>query len=226
VHSPVGIDPWQWWTTLQPQTRLLAGLAQLLVGLAVAFFGFRLFRALLALAGFVVGASFGLSLGSGAAVPASAWLLALALGLLGALVLWALFRIGAVLAGAALGVAVAGGAAASLPAGTNPQWEWLLLLVGLVLGAVVAWRLQRPLIVIATALAGAWASLVGVAMLVGRATPDQAVPAALGAGIWNLGLPQAWQGEGAPWLLATLALAVLGAAFQLRDGMRRRTPRL
>jgi len=222
MHAPTGFDPWQWWTTLQPQGRLLAGLLQIVVGLAVTFYGFRLFRALLALAGFLIGASFGLSLGSGATVPATAWLLAVALGLAGALLLWALFRVGALLAGAALGVAVAGGVAASLPATANAQWDWLLLLVGLVLGAVVAWRLQRPLIIVATALVGAWGALVGLAMLLGRVAPAQAVPAALGTDVWTLGLPHAWKGVGGLWLLGTLALAILGTAFQLRDTLRLR----
>ncbi len=224
--APTGFDPWQWWTTLQPQGRLLAGLAQLVAGLAIAFFGFRLFRALLALTGFVAGASFGLSLGSGAAPSAGTWLLAVALGLFGALLLWMLFRIGALLAGAALGAAVAGAAAVALPAGANPQWAWLLLLVGLVLGAVLAWRLQRPLIIVVTALAGGWATMVGLAMLLGRATPAQAVPAALGSDVWSLGLANAWHSGGAPWLLGALALALLGAAFQLRDTVRLRNRRV
>jgi len=224
--APTGFDPWQWWTTLQPQGRLLAGLAQLVVGLAIAFFGFRLFRALLALTGFVAGASLGLSLGSGAPLSVSAWLLALALGLLGALLLWMLFRIGALLAGAALGAAVAGAATVALPAGANPQWAWLVLLVGLVLGAILAWRLQRPLIIVVTALAGGWGTVVGLAMLLGRATPAQAVPTALGSDVWSLGLAHAWQSGGAPWLLGALALAVLGTAFQLRDTMRLRNRRV
>lgn len=226
MHSPIGVDPWQWWTTLQPQTRLLAALLLLLVGLAVTFLGFRLFRALLALAGFATGASFALSLTSATAVSASTWLLALALGLLGALVLWALFRIGALVAGAVLGLAVAGGVAASLPTGTNVQWDWLLLLVGLVLGAVLAWRLQRPLIIVLTALVGAWASMVGLAMLLGLATPTQAVPTALGADLWTLGPAHAWQGEGRIWLLGTLALALLGISFQVRDSLRMRNRRV
>ena len=225
MHTPIATDPWQWWTTLQPQTQLLAALLQILVGLAVTFFGFRLFRALLTLAGFVAGASFALSLTSGTTVPASGWLLALALGLLGALVLWALFRIGALLAGAALGLAIAGGVAASLPAGTNVQWEWLLLLVGLVLGAVLAWRLQRPLIIVLTALVGAWTSMVGLAMLLGRAAPAKAVPTALGTDLWTLGPAQAWQGQGRAWLLGTLALALVGVAFQVRDTLRLRNRR-
>lgn len=226
MHAPTGFDPWQWWTTLQPQGRLLAGLVQIAVGLAVTFLGFRIFRTLLALTGFVIGASFGLSLGSGATVPATALLLALALGLAGALLLWALFRVGALLAGAALGLAVAGGVTASLPATVNVQWDWLLLLVGLVLGAILAWRLQRPLVVIATSLVGAWGTMIGVAMVLGRATPTQAVPTALGTDLWTLGLPQAWHGAGGLWLLATGALALLGTAFQLRDTLRLRNRRV
>lgn len=224
--GPAPIDPWHWWTTLQPQSRLLAAALQLALGLAVAFFGFRLFRALLALAGFLAGASFGLSLGAAGTTSASVWLLALALGLLGALILWALFRVGALVLGAGLGLAVAGSVAASLPSGANPQWSLLILLVGLVVGALLGWRLQRALIILATALSGAWGAMVGLAMLLGSATPGQAVPPALGAQLWTYGATRAWQGEGRLWLLGTLALAVLGAAFQLRDTVRLRNRRL
>lgn len=227
MNTPAAIDPWQWWVALEPQWRLLAGLLQLGAGLAVTFFGFRLFRALLALTGFAIGASFGLQLGAGASgtVHPTSWLLALALGLAGAVLLWALFRAGAVVAGAVLGLGVAAAAAASLPTGANPQWAWLLLLVGLVLGAVVGWRLQRPLIIVTTALAGAWATLVAAAMLLARATPAGAVPAALGSELWTLGPAHAWQGDGRLWLAGTLVLAALGIAFQLRDTLRLRNRR-
>lgn len=221
-------EPWQWWTTLEPQSRLLAGLAQLGVGLAVTFFGFRLFRWLLAVTGFAAGAAYGLQLGgagSGSAPP-SAWLLALALGLAGALLLWLLFRVGALVAGAALGAAVATAVTASLPAGTDPQWAWLLLLVGIVLGAFLGARLQRPLVIVATALLGAWTAVVAFAMLLGLPAPDTAVPPALGSELWTLGVPHAWRSGGQLWLVGTLGLALLGLAFQLRDTLKLRNRRV
>lgn len=224
MQTPSGFDPWSWWRTLDPQQRLLAGAAQLALGLAMTFFGFRLFRAFLAISGFVAGASLGLSIGQTTA-PATAWILALALGLVGALLLWALFRIGAMLAGAALGVAAGQAAAVAVPGAANGQWQWLFVLTGLVIGAVLGWRLQRPLIIVATALSGAWGSMAGIAMLLGRATPDQAVPTALGPALFTPGLPAVWQGGGGLWVVGGLVLALLGIAFQLRDTHRLRKPR-
>ena len=224
MQDPNGFDPWRWWRSLEPQQRLLAGAVQLVIGLAMTFFGFRLFRAFLAISGFALGASLGLSIGS-TMMPATAWVLAVVLGLMGALVLWALFRIGALLAGAALGAAVAQAAVVSVPGAANSEWQWLFLLAGLVVGAILGWRLQRPLIIIATAFSGAWASMVGLAMLLGRATPQQAVPAALGPALFTPGLPQAWQNGGGLWLAGALVLALLGIAYQLRDTGRLRRRR-
>ncbi len=224
MQTPRRLDPWRWWQTLQPQQRLLAAAGQIVVGLALTFFGYRLFRAFLAISGFLLGASLGLSIGA-AMTPAVRWIVALALGLLGAVVLWALFRLGALLAGAALGLAAAQAAIAAIPAASGSEWQWLMLLVGLVLGAALGWRLQRPLIIIATALWGAWGSLAGLAMLVGRGTPQQAVPAALGPALFSSDPSLAWQSGGGLWLLATLLLALLGIAFQLRDTARMRPRR-
>lgn len=222
MQTPSGIDPWQWWRSLPPQQRLLAGALQLVLGLAVTFYGYRLFRTFLALTGFLAGASVGLSIGSVGTTTYTTWLLAIVCGLVGAFVLWALFRIGALLAGAALGLAIAGTAAAGIPGAAGTEWQWLFLLVGLVVGAILGWRLQRPLIIVVTALSGAWASLVGLAMLIGHASPDTAVPAALGSGLFTPGLPQVWNGGGAVWLLGALVLAVFGISFQWYDTTRRR----
>ncbi|HKI57987.1 MAG TPA: DUF4203 domain-containing protein [Trueperaceae bacterium] len=216
MQTPQGFDPWRWWRSLEPQQRLLAGAVQIAIGLAMTFFGFRLFRAFLAISGFVLGASVGLSVGQNMS-QTTAWILAVALGLVGALVLWALFRIGALLAGAALGAAVAQAVAVSVPGAATGQWQWLFLLVGLVVGAILGWVLQRPLIIIATALSGAWGAVAGVAMLLGRATPDQAVPATLGSAFFAPGATPPWQGGGTLWLAGALVLALLGIAFQLRD---------
>lgn len=216
MQNSSGFDPWRWWRSLEPQQRLLAGAFQLLVGLAMTFFGYRLFRSFLAISGFVLGASVGLSIGQ-SMTPSTALILSVALGLVGAVLLWALFRIGALLAGAALGAGVGQAVVISVPAAATGEWQWLVVLVGLVLGAIAGWQLQRPLIVVATAVSGAWTAMVGLAMLLGRAAPDQAVPAALGPAFFTPGAPQVWQSGGALWLAGALVLALLGIAFQLRD---------
>lgn len=221
MQDPNAFDPWRWWRSLGPQQRLLAGALQLVIGLAMTFFGFRLFRAFLVISGFALGGSLGLSIGQ-TTMPGTAWILAVVLGLVGALVLWALFRIGALLAGAAVGAAAAQAAALAVPGASGSQWPWLFLLVGVVLGAILGWQLQRPLIIIATALAGAGTSMVGLAMLLGRAAPQQAVPATLGSALFVPGLPQAWGDGGALWLVGALVLALLGIVFQWRDTERRR----
>ena len=94
MQDPNGFDPWRWWRSLEPQQRLLAGAVQLVIGLAMTFFGFRLFRAFLAISGFALGPSLGLSIGS-TLLPATAWVLAEVPCLVGAPALRASLRLGA-----------------------------------------------------------------------------------------------------------------------------------
>lgn len=163
-------------------------------GLLLLFFGYPLFRLLVVLAGAAIGFSYGPSLLTAVtARPVEPWM-ALAAALIAAVVLgllaWLAFWAVVFLWGAAFGFeAVAAGTGGVL----------LPLLAALVLGVLTV-IFQRVLIVVLTALAGAWLTVIAGAALVGF-LPEFGI-----------------RFEAAePWLLIVVAvLAVAGAVTQFR----------
>ena len=232
--DPSVVDPGAWWASLQGGDAVVLALLELALGLVVCFYGFRVFRAALTIAGFVAGAWAGATLATGGLsaggastgnlaqqAPLGGWLLTLALGVAGALLAWALYRLGGLLLGAALGVVVLGSIGSALGATTDVQW--LLLLLAVVLGALAGWRLQTLAVVIGTALAGATGAVSAAVLLVQRAGVDTGVP----PGAPAVRLPGARPPlSTAEWVVfaLTVALAALGALRQLRG--RRRSAHL
>ncbi len=246
-----GLDLPHAWTTLDQAGRLIAALVGLGLGLILAFFGFRLFRAVLVLTGAALGAYLGLLLTQGALAPSpvapaspdaaagglisavangaagtpliggplAAWLVPVGLALLGAALLWGLYRLGALLFGAALGVGLLGSVGTALAVTTDVQW--LLLLAGAIGGALLGWLVQTLVLILATALAGGWATAGAVYLLLHA---DDPAAAATVAG-WGNGAFAARGTEALIYLIGVLALALLGAAFQARDHARRRARR-
>lgn len=242
MPSVSGLDLAQGWASLDVAGRAVSALVSVGVGLLLAFFGFRLFRLVLVLAGAALGAWAGLSLtaapapaaadgaspGLVAAVGAGAplfqgdlarWLVPLVLALLGAALLWGLYRLGALLFGAALGLALLGSVGTSLAVPTDVQW--LLLLVGLVGGAVLGWMLQTLVLIVTTALAGGWGVATGVYLLVHLQQADAAATVAR----WSNGAFPVGDTPAVVTLAGALLLALLGASFQARDHARRRARR-
>lgn len=245
-----GLDLPHAWTTLDQTGRIIAALVELGLGLILAFFGFRLFRAVLVLTGAALGAYLGLLLTQGTSAPAplppgspdavaggltnavangtgtallggplAAWLVPVALALLGAALLWGLYRLGALLFGAALGVGLLGSVGTALA--VAPDVQWLLLLAGAIGGALLGWLVQTLVLILATALAGGWATAGAVYLLLHLNDP---AAAATVAG-WGNGAFAARGTEALIYLLGVLALALLGVAFQARDHARRRARR-
>ncbi|MFT4625599.1 MAG: hypothetical protein ACI8PZ_004267 [Myxococcota bacterium] len=133
------------------------------VGLVVTVAGERLVRVALALAGFALGWPLGLSLG-GLVHPDPGVHLAVAVlvGLIAAFAANASFQIGVALIGAV--AAVVGGLAALAALDlTAPAWAPVPLAVG---GGLLAHLVERPVLAGATAVIGAWAVVVGGAVLV------------------------------------------------------------
>src|SRR5947207_10160270 len=133
------------------QTTPLAML--LMVGGALSCFaGYRLFRAVLAIYGFVVGFSFA---GSLVVVhnAAGAFFVGLIGGVAGAIVFMFAYFVAIGLIGAALGAVVAHVGASAAGASDPP---WILVVALAVLGAIGAIVLQRYVIVVSTAFGGAW----------------------------------------------------------------------
>jgi hypothetical protein len=187
--------------------RGLVTLISIALGLLTCFAGYRLFRLLLAVYGFVLGAVVGLAMASGLTGGETLWVIAGALigGLTGAVLLVLLFFVGIFVIGAAGGALLAnlvgGGLAWDVPA--------LVTVLAAVAGGVLALFLQRFGIVAFTALNGAWAVVGGVAALfTGRALELSVM----------LGRLDAWEGADLPYLvglIAWLGLALIGAAVQL-----------
>jgi hypothetical protein len=169
--------------------------------------GYRLFRIVLAIYGFVLGAVIASSI---VGVTNTIGMLAAALGggLIGALTLVFAYFAGIALVGAALGALLTHGLWTQFAGGDPPA----LLIVGAsIAGALAAMFLQRYVIVVGTAFGGAWTIVVGlISILQGRGTDN----------VWilypTLPADSRWT------MLAWLALGLAGTAIQLAITARKK----
>ena len=146
----------------------------LLGGLLACFAGYRVFRAVLAIYGFIVGALMASSfMGSDQTLwMVLAWL---AGGVIGALILLVAYFAGVALLGAGLGAA----AAHMIWAAFASEPAIVIVILFSVAGALGALALQRYVIIIATAFGGAQTALIGAAALMGDAVTAQAASRAV-----------------------------------------------
>ena len=175
-------------------------------GLLACFFGYRLFRIVLGVYGFILGAMVTTSVVG----EASTWTLILAVvvgGLVGAVLMIAAYFLGVGLIGAGLAV-LAVHWLWPLLGGDPPTWAVVLAAV---LGALAALRIARYVVIFGTALAGAWTLLVGGLAIAGDPT---AVRAAQAGELWVF---YPFEAAAGPWwvLPAWLGLAFAGALIQL-----------
>lgn len=174
-------------------------------GLLACFAGYRLFRVVLAIYGFILGALFGSSL---AAATNTAMLVVAAAvgGVAGALILLFAYFVGVALIGAGLGALVVNLIWTQVGGDPHP----LVVILMAVLGAIGALAFQRYVIIIGTSFGGAWTTIIGVLALVG----DRAARNAARAGdVWVV---SPLGDGGTTWMLgAWLLLGVLGMAAQL-----------
>ena len=175
-------------------------------GIVSCFFGYRLFRTVLAIFGFILGA---LAASSVFGISNTTLMLvaAIAGGLVGAFILIAAYFVGVALAGAAIGAVIA---TAVFSAGSRDPSVYVVVLFA-VAGAVAATYLQRYFIIVFTAFGGAWTMIVGAMALVGNRT---ALRAATSGDVWvayplNPAPGQRWV------LLVWLILSLIGAGVQL-----------
>jgi hypothetical protein len=189
---------------------LFIALISLAIGLVACFFGYRLFRAVLPIFGFVLGAIVGaqavnLVFGDGILSTVLSIITAVVVGIVFGLLAYFFWALGVILAVGGMGFAIG---AALLPAfGLDMDFvSWVIgLLVGLgFAAAAIVLRLPRAIVVAVTALWGAASTLAGVLLLLNQIEPDQ-----LGYGAVDAVVSQSLF-----WLLGVLALAVVGAVFQ------------
>ena len=183
-----------------------AALVLLAGGLISCFAGYRVFRLVLGIYGFILGALFA----SGAmGTEHTMWMIvaALAGGVVGALILVAAYFVGVALLGAGIGALVASLVWSAL--GREPGA--IVVILFSIAGALAALVLQRYVIIGSTAFGGAWTIIVGALALAGN---KAGVEAAARNNVW-LAYPMN-PAPGQYWvLLAWIALGVIGVLVQL-----------
>jgi hypothetical protein len=186
--------------------QLPAALVLLVGGIVACFFGYRLFRIVLAIFGFMLGA---LAASSMFGVSDTGPMIAAALvgGLIGAAILIAAYFVGVALIGAGLGATVA-----NLFFATSDRDPHFLAVVFLsIAGATAAMYLQRYFIIVGTGFGGAWTMIVGAMAALGDRA---ALEAAAGGNVW-VAYPMN-PAPGQRWVpIAWLALGAIGTGVQL-----------
>jgi hypothetical protein len=181
-------------------------IAFVLGGTVACFFGYRLFRLVLSLVGFVLGGLMASSL-VGPGDPTwmiGAWLVG---GLIGMALLYAGYYVGVAMTGAALGALLAH--LAFRASGDPPPF--LIVLMAAVAGSIGSMFLQKYFIVIGTGFGGAWTLILGVMALLGDSA---AQAAAAGGNVWVIYPLNPAPGRG--WLpYVWVILGIIGAATQL-----------
>ena len=183
-----------------------AAIALVLGGIIACFFGYRLFRVVLSIFGFILGGLMASSLvgPSDTTWMIGAWVVG---GLIGMGLLYAGYYVGVALSGAALGAVLSHLAFNA----SDQQPPFLIVLVAAIVGAIASMYLQRHVIIVFTAFGGAWTLIVGAMALLGNRA---AQAAAAGGNVWvmyplNPAPGQAWL----PY--AWVILGIIGAAAQL-----------
>ena len=191
---------------LPPTYGILADLALVVGGALACFAGYRLFRIVLGIYGFVLGAMFASSM-MGASSTGAQVLAAIVGGLIGAAILTLAYFVGIALVGAGLGALVAHVLWQSFGTGDPPAIAVILLAVA---GSIGAMLLQRYVIIVATAFGGAWTLLVGLFALLG----DRAAGRAAASGnVWIL-YPTTAPGQ--RWVpIVWIVIGLIGAGVQL-----------
>jgi uncharacterized protein DUF4203 len=183
---------------------LVAAIALVLGGAVACFAGYRLFRIVLAIYGFIFGAYFASSMmaSSNAVGMVGA---ALVGGLVGSVVFFFAYFLGIALVGAGLGALIAHVAWTRLSAAEPPV---LIVLLFAIVGTVAAMILQRYVIIVSTAFSGAWTIILGALALVDRGAARAA------SDVWIL-YPFT-PASGARWVpIAWIVIGLIGTAMQL-----------
>jgi hypothetical protein len=145
---------------------LLAG------GVLACFFGYRLFKVVLGVFGFIIGALAASSV-FGATDTTPMVLAAIVGGVAGAALLLAAYFVGVALVGAGIGALLVNVIWTQIEGDPHPA----VVILFSVAGAVVATWLQRYVIILGTAFAGAWTILVGGLAVMGDSGPLKAAAA-------------------------------------------------
>jgi uncharacterized protein DUF4203 len=186
---------------------LPAAIVLVLCGALACFAGYRLFKIVLGIYGFILGAMLASSM-MGTGNTTGMVVGALVGGIAGALLLMFAYFIGIALVGAGLGALVAHLGWGYVGSGDPPP---VVVVVFSILGSIAAMLLQRYVIIVATAFGGAWTVIVGTTALIGSRSAARAASA---GDVWVL--YPASPAPGRAWLpIAWVILGLIGTAVQL-----------
>ena len=176
-------------------------------GLMACFAGYRLFRVVLGIYGFIFGAAIVTST-MGASSTFALVVAAIVGGLIGSVLMVAAYFIGVGLVGAGLALLA-----------LNAGWRWIghgdppviAVAIVAVVGALAALSIVRYVVIFGTALSGSWTAILGALALTGERAAARATSAGDVWVFYPLGPPsQPW------WVpLAWIALGLAGALVQL-----------
>jgi len=199
-----------------PQSYELPAAILLVLGGALSCFaGYRLFKIVLGIYGFVLGAMLASS-AMGVTNTTGMIVASLVGGVCGALLLMFAYFIGIALVGAGLGALVAHVAWSSVRPGDPPAVAVVVLSI---LGSIGAMFLQRYVIIVATAFGGAWTVIVGA---LAAAADRGAAKAASAGNVWIL-YPTT-PAPGQAWVpVVWVVLGLIGTGIQLGITGRKRT---
>ncbi len=193
---------------------LLVGLLALVVGLAFAFYGFRLFLILLPIWGFFIGFLFGAGLvtalfGDGFLSTALSWIVGFGFAVVFALLSYLYYWFAVIFLGGSIGYALG----LSLMAWLNINGNLITFIVAIAFAVVFALafvflRVPKYLVLVATSFGGAFAAVVGVALILNR-VPLAALQAGLAGAYVRDSLSFVW-------LAAAIVLGVIGYFYQSR----------
>ena len=177
--------------------------------------GYRLFKIVLGIYGFVLGAMLASS-AMGVTNTTGMIVASLIGGVCGALLLMFAYFVGIALVGAGLGALIAHVAWSGVGTGDPPAVAVVVLSIA---GSIAAMFLQRYVIIVATAFGGAWTVIVGAMAVAGDRS---AAKAASGSSVWIL-YPTT-PAPGQMWVVVVwIVLGLIGTGVQLGITGRKKT---
>jgi hypothetical protein len=182
----------------------------ILVGVLQCFFGYRIFKFILGLTGFLLGGALSIVIGyTISQVEAFVLLTGLVGGFIGAALMVTLYYVGIFLIGAILGSVL--GTVFYAVAEGNPDPAVLLILA--VLAGIIALIFQKFMIIVSTAFGGSWGVVIGIVYFI--------------TGTVNLSNPEQIFSSGGKYLYALLlcwlVLGVAGVIIQYRSAQTKET---
>jgi hypothetical protein len=191
---------------------IVGGALLLFLCSVVAFGGYRLFLILLPIYGFFFGLAFGAHsvqalFGDGFLSTTTSWVVGFFAGLLFAVLSYLFWAVAVAIAAGSLGYALVAGLFSLFGVDLGPV-VWILgVAVGIVFAiGALALNLQKAIVIVATALLGAWGIVATLLFLLGTASPE-----AVADGGAKMILD-----DHPLWFLIFAAVAALGTVFQFR----------